>query len=91
MIVANEAVAGLLAGRRREALYRVHERPDPQSISALVAKLAALDVPTPPVPELLTAGDAAATVAAVSERVTRVRRPVRPRARGVSRRSSSAR
>jgi ribonuclease R len=70
MIVANEAVAGLLAGRRREALYRVHERPDPQSISALVAKLAALDVPTPPLPELLTAGDAAAAVAAVSERVT---------------------
>ena len=69
MIVANEAVAGLLAGRRREALYRVHERPDPQSISALVAKLAALDVPTPPVPELLTAGDAAAAVAAISERV----------------------
>ena len=60
MILANEAVAGLLAGRRREALYRVHERPDPQSVSALVAKLAALDVPTPPLPELLTAGDAAA-------------------------------
>ena len=34
MIVANEAVAGLLAGRRREALYRVHERPDPQSVCA---------------------------------------------------------
>ena len=32
MILANEAVAGLLAGRRREALYRVHERPDPQAI-----------------------------------------------------------
>ena len=28
MILANEAVAGLLAGRRREALYRVHERPE---------------------------------------------------------------
>ena len=34
MILANEAVAGLLAGRRREALYRVHERPDPQAIAA---------------------------------------------------------
>lgn len=69
MIIANEAVAGLLAGRRREALYRVHERPDPQAISALVGKLAALDVPTPPVPELHTAGDAAEAAAAISETV----------------------
>ena len=36
MILANEAVASLLAGRRREALYRVHERPDPQSVELLV-------------------------------------------------------
>ena len=28
MILANECVAALLAGRRREALFRVHERPD---------------------------------------------------------------
>jgi ribonuclease R len=28
MIRANEQVAAFLAGRRREALYRVHERPD---------------------------------------------------------------
>ena len=70
MIAANEAVAGLLAGRRREALYRVHERPDPQSVSLLVAKLADLDVPTPPVPERLAAGDAARAVAEVSERVS---------------------
>ena len=32
MIIANEAVAGILASRRREALYRVHERPDPQAV-----------------------------------------------------------
>ena len=69
MIVANEAVAGLLSGRRRESLYRVHERPDPQSISLLVAKLADLGVPTPPVPEQLTAGDAAHAAAEISERV----------------------
>lgn len=69
MIVANEAVAALLAGRNREALYRVHERPDPQSVSALVAKLEALDVPTPPLPELLTGGDAAKAAAEISERV----------------------
>ena len=38
MILANEAVGALLAGRRREALYRVHERPDPQSIERLLAE-----------------------------------------------------
>ncbi|HWQ01924.1 MAG TPA: RNB domain-containing ribonuclease [Gaiellaceae bacterium] len=69
MIAANEAVAGLLAGRRREALYRVHERPEPQAISLLVAKLADLDVPTPPVPDRLSAGDAAKAAAAIGERV----------------------
>src|SRR5204862_3073473 len=70
MILANEAVAGLLAGRRREALYRVHERPDPQAISLLLAKLHDLRVPTPPAPDRLTPVDAAAVAAAVSERVT---------------------
>jgi ribonuclease R len=51
MILANEAVARLLSERGREALYRVHERPDPQSLTALIAKLAALEVPTPPAPD----------------------------------------
>jgi ribonuclease R len=71
MILANEAVAGLLGGRRRPALYRVHERPDPQAISLLLAKLADLDVPTPPAPDddKLTPGAAARLVSAVSERV----------------------
>jgi ribonuclease R len=69
MILANEAVAGLLAGRRRAALYRVHERPDPQSVELLVAKLAALEVPTPPVPEPLTPDEAARLAARVSARV----------------------
>ena len=72
MILANEAVAGLLAGRRREALYRVHEPPDPQAIELLLAKLADLDVPTPPAPEAghLTPGQAARLVAQTSELVT---------------------
>jgi ribonuclease R len=70
MILANEAVAGLLAGRRREALYRVHERPEPQAVSLLLAKLTDLGVPTPPAPERLTPADAAAVAAAASERVT---------------------
>jgi ribonuclease R len=69
MILANEAVARLLAGRRREALYRVHERPDPQAIELLIAKLEALEVPTPPAPEHLTAGDASRLAAGVSARV----------------------
>jgi ribonuclease R len=71
MILANEAVARLLAGRRREALYRVHERPDPQSVELLLAKLEALEVPTPPVPERLSPGEAARLVARVSATVTK--------------------
>jgi ribonuclease R len=71
MILANEAVAGLLAGRRRPALYRVHERPDAQAIALLVAKLADLEVPTPPMPdeERLTPAGAAELAAAVGARV----------------------
>jgi ribonuclease R len=70
MIVANEAVAELLSSRRREALYRVHERPDPQSVQLLLAKLADLDVPTPPAPDDLGPASAAKLVAETSERVT---------------------
>jgi ribonuclease R len=72
MILANEAVAGLLAGRRREAIYRVHERPDPQAIGHLLAKLADLQVPTPPAPdeERLTPGLAARLAAQISESVS---------------------
>jgi ribonuclease R len=69
MILANEAVGALLAGRRREALFRVHERPEPQSIELLLAKLAALEVPTPPAPERLSPDEAARLAARVSERV----------------------
>jgi ribonuclease R len=72
MILANEAVGGLLAGRQREALYRVHERPDPQAVLHLLAKLDALEVPTPPTPERerLTPGLAAKLAAKTSERVS---------------------
>ena len=67
MIAANEAVARLLSSRRREALYRVHERPDPQAIELLLKKLADLDVPTPPTPDHLSPALAAETAAATSE------------------------
>jgi ribonuclease R len=71
MILANEAVAGLLGGRGREALYRVHERPDPQAVELLLAKLTALEVPTPPVPKQLTPAEAARLAARASAQVAR--------------------
>jgi ribonuclease R len=70
MIAANEGVAALLASRRREALYRVHERPDTSAIEHLLAKLADLEVPTPPAPERPTPQQAAALAGAVSRAVT---------------------
>ena len=70
MIAANEAVAELLSSRKREALYRIHERPDPQAIELLVKKLADLEVPTPPVPDQLSPASAAALAGEISERVT---------------------
>jgi ribonuclease R len=71
MILANECVARLLAGRRREALFRVHERPAPQAVLLLIDKLADLGVPTPPAPEAdrLGPAEAAQLAAAVGERV----------------------
>ena len=69
MIRANEHVGAFLAARRRETLYRVHERPDPQAVEQLLAKLADLDVPTPPAPERLTAEQAARLAGAISLRV----------------------
>jgi ribonuclease R len=70
MIAANEAVAELLSSRRREALYRVHERPDPRAVELLLAKLADLGVPTPPIPEQLSPAAAAHVAAQASELVT---------------------
>ena len=72
MILANEAVAELLAQRRRAALFRVHERPDPQSVTRLLGKLADLGVPTPAAPreDRMSPSDAAAVAAAASERVS---------------------
>jgi len=72
MILANECVAGLLSSRQRPALYRVHEPPEPQSIDLLLARLAELEVPTPPMPdaESMTPAEAAKVVAAASELVT---------------------
>src|SRR5262249_57604846 len=70
MIRANEAVAGLLAGRRRETLFRVHERPEPQAVELLLAKLADLAVPTPPAPEDLSPADAAPGAAEAGDSIS---------------------
>jgi len=69
MILANEHVGAFLSSRRREALYRVHERPDPQAVELLLAKLADLGVPTPPAPDKLSPQEAATLTGAISERV----------------------
>jgi ribonuclease R len=66
MIAANEAVATLLETRKLPALYRVHERPEPARVQYLAEQLASLDVPTPPLPSVMTpqqAGDAVAEIA----------------------------
>jgi ribonuclease R len=69
MILANEHVAAFLSSRNRDALYRVHERPDPQAVELLLAKLADLAVPTPPAPDTLSPAAAARLAGEVSKRV----------------------
>jgi ribonuclease R len=75
MIAANEQVATLLDERRIPALYRVHAQPEPARVEHLVAQLASLEVPTPPVPEHLSprqAGDLAGEISKLVDRhVTR--------------------
>ena len=58
MILANEQVAEHLAAARIGTIYRVHEQPDPASVERLVAQLASLDVPTPPLPERMSPQEA---------------------------------
>ncbi len=70
MILANEAVGAFLASRQRATLYRVHERPEPQSVELLLAKMADLEVPTPPAPDELRPADAARLAAEAALRAT---------------------
>ena len=51
MLLANEAVGGLLARARRPALYRVHEHPKHEALLALADRLRALGLPVVPLPE----------------------------------------
>ena len=69
MIAANEAVAGLLAQRGVPCLYRVHERPEPERVGRLADQLATLEVPTPPLPERMSASQAAELVGEMSRLV----------------------
>jgi ribonuclease R len=69
MIAANEAVATHLTKASVPLLYRIHERPDPERIRKLVAQLASLEVPTPPLPDPLFPGQAAELVGEISRRV----------------------
>lgn len=69
MILANEQVARLLSERKVPALYRVHERPDGSTAERLVAQLASLGVPTPPLPEQPTPQQGAEAIAAASHLV----------------------
>jgi ribonuclease R len=69
MILTNERVAAILEQRRIPTLYRVHERPDPQQVAFLVEQLAALDVPTPPLPERLSSSQAGELVGEISRAV----------------------
>jgi ribonuclease R len=69
MIAANEAVARMLGGRGVPTLFRVHERPDPSAVEQLVDKLAALGVPTPPLPEPLSPSQAGEAIGAISRAV----------------------
>ena len=50
-------------------LYRVHERPERERVERLVAQLASLEVPTPPLPEHMSSSQAAELVGVISQRV----------------------
>jgi ribonuclease R len=51
MVLANEAVAKMLAGKR--GVFRVHERPDEESMETLAVRLAAVGIQAEPTPENL--------------------------------------
>ncbi|MSX01794.1 MAG: RNB domain-containing ribonuclease [Actinobacteria bacterium] len=66
MIAANSAVATLCCERAIPTLYRIHERPESESVQRLLDQLASLDVATPPAAEHISSADAGEVVAAAS-------------------------
>jgi ribonuclease R len=81
MIAANEAVARHLAEHRVPCLYRVHPRPEVESVERLIDQLVSLGVPTPPVPRQLSRTRAAELMGDISARVERHILAVAARAR----------
>ena len=71
MILTNERVAQLCVERRIPTLYRVHEQPEPQRIAFLVEQLAALEVPTPPLPNRMSPSQAGELAGEISRAVAR--------------------
>jgi ribonuclease R len=71
MVLTNERVADLLERRRIPTLYRVHEQPDPERIGRLIEQLAALGIPTPPLPDTISPQQAGELAGEASRLVTR--------------------
>lgn len=69
MVLTNEQVAATLEKRGVPTVYRVHERPDPDRVTYLADRLAALQVPTPALPDPLQPADAAEALAEISRQV----------------------
>ena len=67
MLLANEAVGGLLARARRPALYRVHEHPQHEALLALADRLTALGLPVAPLPERADGAQASLAVSRQAE------------------------
>ncbi len=80
MLLANEAVGGLLARARRPALYRVHEHPKHEALLRMAERLQALGLPIAPLPERANGPQASLAVARQSELLAPVVRE-RPAAR----------
>lgn len=91
MIAANEAVARRLSERGVPCLYRVHERPEPARVLALIEQLASLGVSTPAAPDTVSPAQAAQLMGEVSQRVERHVQRALARTDGAARADGGAR
>lgn len=69
MITANEQVALFLELQHAPALYRIHERPEPESVERIIEQLEALSIPTPPIPQTLSPSEANELLGAISRAI----------------------
>ncbi len=51
MVLTNEQVAELTVARGIPSVYRVHEMPDPERVERMLAQMASLGLPAPPMPD----------------------------------------